>query len=46
MSYLRGPLTRTQIKSLMDPLKSQTPSPAAAPAPKPVSPGSAQKPLL
>jgi len=24
MSYLRGPLTRTQIKSLMDPLKAQT----------------------
>ena len=29
MSYLRGPLTRTQIKSLMDPLKGQV---AAAPA--------------
>jgi hypothetical protein len=26
MSYLRGPLTRTQIKSLMDPLKQQTTS--------------------
>src|SRR5215210_1271837 len=24
MSYLRGPLTRSQIKSLMDPIKSQT----------------------
>src|SRR4026209_2083044 len=30
MSYLRGPLTRTQIKTLMDPLKTQTES--AAPA--------------
>ncbi len=29
MSYLRGPLTRTQIKSLMDPIKAQ--SMAAAP---------------
>ena len=30
MSYLRGPLTRTQIKTLMDPVKAQ-PSVAAAP---------------
>jgi len=32
MSYLRGPLTRTQIKVLMDPIKAQmpqTPTPAA-----------------
>lgn len=28
MSYLRGPLTRTQIKSLMEPLKAQTESAA------------------
>jgi len=41
LSYLRGPLTRAQIKLLMDPLKqdagaeagpSRTPAPAAAPA--------------
>lgn len=33
MSYLRGPLTRTQIKSLMDPIKSQgVPAPLAAAA--------------
>ena len=30
MSYLRGPLTRTQIKSLMDPLKGQATTPAIA----------------
>ncbi len=30
MSYLRGPLTRKQIKSLMDPIKGQTTSAAAA----------------
>lgn len=29
MSYLRGPLTRTQIKSLMDPIKQQTAGPVA-----------------
>jgi hypothetical protein len=28
MSYLRGPLTRTQIKQLMDPVKSSQPAPA------------------
>jgi hypothetical protein len=33
MSYLRGPLTRAQIKSLMDPLKSESPSPSIGPAP-------------
>lgn len=33
MSYLRGPLTRKQIKTLMDPVKAQTMSmPAAQPA--------------
>ena len=41
LSYLRGPLTRTQIKLLMDPLKaSAAPSPAvtvSAPAPAPVA---------
>ncbi len=42
MSYLRGPLTRTQIKSLMDPLKTETPTPAPA-APTLVS---AVKPVL
>ena len=29
MSYLRGPLTRNQIKILMDPVKAQMPKPAA-----------------
>jgi hypothetical protein len=40
LSYLRGPLTRTQIKLLMDPLKSAPPPVAAtvhAPAPAPVA---------
>lgn len=32
MSYLRGPLTRDQIKVLMDPVKAQMPKPAAAAA--------------
>lgn len=32
MSYLRGPLTRKQIKSLMDPIKTQTEAVAAAQA--------------
>ncbi len=41
MSYLRGPLTRTQIKSLMDPFKLEKPAPAPSapalvPAVKPV----------
>ncbi len=45
MSYLRGPLTRTQIKSLMDPLKVQIPAPVAR-ASTPISPGPATKPLL
>lgn len=35
MSYLRGPLTRTQIKLLMDPVKGQT---ATAPAPSATTP--------
>ena len=54
MSYLRGPLTRTQIKSLMDPVKAQTPAatPAASPSPSsllptPAAPASQkQKPVL
>ena len=33
MSYLRGPLTREQIKVLMDPLKSATAAPTQAKAP-------------
>ncbi len=33
MSYLRGPLTRPEIKRLMDPLKQTPPAPAIAPAP-------------
>jgi len=32
MSYLRGPLTRNQIKILMDPIKSQVPAMQAAPS--------------
>ena len=43
LSYLRGPLTRAQIKQLMDPYKAAQPEPAAA-APQAVSraePGSA-----
>ena len=31
MSYLRGPLTRNQIKTLMDPIKATTPAVATAP---------------
>ncbi|HZI62341.1 MAG TPA: hypothetical protein VFD62_16620 [Pyrinomonadaceae bacterium] len=39
MSYLRGPLTRTQIKLLMDPVKAQTAeSSAVAPISAPTSP--------
>jgi hypothetical protein len=53
MSYLRGPLTRTQIKSLMDPVKSEpalssktTAAPAVpATAPEP-APAQNQKPVL
>ena len=45
MSYLRGPLTRTQIKSLTDPLKTEAPAPAAASAPTPVT-AKPQEPLL
>jgi hypothetical protein len=36
MSYLRGPLTRAQIKLLMDPVKGTAPAPAAS-APAPVA---------
>jgi len=32
MSYLRGPLTRSQIKTLMKPIKDSTPAAAVAPA--------------
>ncbi len=41
LSYLRGPLTRNQIKDLMDPQRSsfeQASAPAAPPQPQPVSP--------
>jgi hypothetical protein len=34
MSYLRGPLTRDQIKSLMDPVKAASPSAAKQAAPR------------
>jgi hypothetical protein len=56
LSYLRGPLTRDQIKVLMDPRKAATPlrsasaAPAATPmlaaAPAPVSAGTMQPPAL
>ncbi len=52
LSYLRGPMTRQQIKQLMDPLKAvaptaATPTPATPPAPASVTPSSAdQRPLL
>jgi hypothetical protein len=47
MSYLRGPLTRTQIKSLMDPLKIQTVEPAkVSPISVPVPPPAKDKPVL
>src|SRR5690349_9066987 len=45
MSYLRGPLTRTQIKSLMDPVKQGTPQPVAA-TPAPTSVPQSDKPVL
>ena len=47
MSYLRGPLTRTQIKSLMDPVKVETPAPpAVAPVSTSPSPPRKDKPVL
>ncbi len=53
MSYLRGPLTRAQIKLLMDPLKGpvprlrpQTPAVAAAPSSVATAPAQNEKPVL
>jgi uncharacterized protein DUF87 len=50
LSYLRGPLTRAQIKLLMDPLKATaTPSPAAtvsAPAPVASAPPKSERAIL
>jgi hypothetical protein len=52
MSYLRGPLTRAQIKMLMDPLKvdssqgTVTPAPAAAPAIAIAAGAQSEKPVL
>lgn len=37
MSYLRGPLTRTQIKSLMDPVKAQVSTAPASTASQPLA---------
>jgi hypothetical protein len=37
MSYLRGPLTRKQIKSLMDPIKAQPPQTSSVQAPGPAT---------
>ncbi|MHC5544238.1 ATP-binding protein, partial [Singulisphaera rosea] len=50
LSYLRGPLTRQQIKTLMDPLKTAESSAsslraAASPAPQGPSPAPAQAPI-
>jgi hypothetical protein len=42
MSYLRGPLTRNQIKTLMDPIKAQMPKPAIPSAAAPAASTSAQ----
>ncbi len=45
MSYLRGPLTRSQIRQLMDPVKaSRAGVPAAVPAAAPASPVAPQAP--
>jgi hypothetical protein len=41
LSYLRGPLTRPEIKRLMDPRKGSAPAGAAAPAPAASSGGAA-----
>jgi Helicase HerA, central domain len=48
MSYLRGPLTRTQIKSLMDPVKATTVEPLveAAAVPARNAPEQNQRPVL
>src|SRR5215203_4641369 len=46
MSYLRGPLTRTQIKTLMDPLKTTLTSAPAATTPPPSSLVQTQQPVL
>jgi hypothetical protein len=54
LSYLRGPLTRDQIKTLMDPRKAlaparaagAAPATAATPAPAPVRGGAKQPPAL
>jgi len=51
MSYLRGPLTRAQIKSLMDPLKKTTATTAPAPVSTPANvisaaPAQTEKPVL
>ncbi len=51
LSYLRGPLTRAQIKQLMDPLKqtaapASTPAPVTAPAPVASTPAKSERSLL
>jgi hypothetical protein len=44
MSYLRGPLTRTQIKQLMDPVKSSRSEPAPTDVPAaPVGPATSER---
>jgi len=46
MSYLRGPLTRTQIKTLMDPVRGALPKAAAVERPMPQTSASTDRPLL
>jgi hypothetical protein len=42
MSYLRGPLTRKQIKTLMDPVRTETGTPAASVTPAVTAPAVSQ----
>ena len=46
LSYLRGPMTRTQIKQLMDAKKAAAPQPKAASTPKPTVAAGNVKPVL
>lgn len=47
LSYLRGPLTRGQIQTLMQPFKAKSTGPAAGAAPKPVAgPVAEQRPVV
>jgi hypothetical protein len=46
MSYLRGPLTRSQIKLLMDPLKQAVPAAPVTPPPGRNAPEQSHRPIL